>query len=399
MELGESVINFLKKTAAVLKGSARRVFMADAVEQLGPGGQRQAERKLGWARTTIRLGQRESGSGMCCVAAYNLRGRKPVEFRLPNLLGDIKAIADGFSQTDPQFRNKRLYTRLTVSELRRQLVEQKGYSKEALPGDEALRLRMNRLGFTLKKVQKSKPLKKIPQTNAIFEQLATANEDAHADESVLRISMDAKAVVKMGEFSRNGLSRVPTQALDHDYPGDKVTPLGFLLPQHDELHLYMVTRATSDCQVDCLKDLWQSNKHRFPLVKTLAINLDNGPECNSFRTQFMSRLVDFSQEAGITIKLAYYPPYHSKYNPVERCWGILENHWNGSILDDIDAVMGHASSMKWKGQHPVVKLVNTVYQTGVSLSKVAMQAVEEKLQRLTALPRWFVTIEPGYVWE
>ena len=110
-------------------------------------------------------------------------------------------------------------------------------------------------------------------------------------------------------------------------------------------------------------------------------------------------MVDFSQESGITIDLAYYPPYHSKYNPVERCWGILENHWNGSILDSIEAVVGCASSMTWKGQHPVVKVVDTVYEKGVKLSKVAMRAVEAKLQRLTALPRWFVSIEPGYVPE
>jgi hypothetical protein len=315
------------------------------------------------------------------------------------LLEDIRAIVDSFSQTDPQFRHKRLYTRLTVSELRRQLIAQKDYASVVLPGDETLRLRMNRMGFILKKVQKSKPLKKIPQTNAIFNQLAVANKTAHADETVLRISMDAKAVVKMGELSRDGRTRAPTVALDHDFTGSMVTPMGFLLPQHDELFIYMVTRSTSDCQVDCLKDLWQSVKHRFPLVKTIAINIDNGPDCNSYRTQFMSRMVDFSQESGITIDLAYYPPYHSKYNPVERCWGILENHWNGSILDSIEAVVGCASSMTWKGRHPVVKLVDTVYEKGVKLSKVAMRAVEAKLQRLTALPRWFVSIEPGYVPE
>ncbi len=314
--------------------------MADAVERLGPGGQTRAERELGWARTSIRLGKRESKSSIHCVPAYNLRGRKPVEFHLPNLLEDIRAIVDSFSQTDPQFRHKRLYTRLTVSELRRQLIAQKDYASVVLPGDETLRLRMNRMGFILKKVQKSKPLKKIPQTNAIFNQLAVANKTAHADETVLRISMDAKAVVKMGELSRDGRTRAPTVALDHDFTGSMVTPMGFLLPQHDELFIYMVTRSTSDCQVDCLKDLWQSVKHRFPLVKTIAINIDNGPDCNSYRTQFMSRMVDFSQESGITIDLAYYPPYHSKYNPVERCWGILENHWNGSILDSIEAVVG-----------------------------------------------------------
>ena len=168
--------------------------MADAVERLGPGGQMRAERDLGWARTSIRLGKRESKSSIHCVPAYNLRGRKPVEFHLPNLLEDIRAIVDSFSQTDPQFRHKRLYTRLTVSELRRQLIAQKDYASVVLPGDETLRLRMNRMGFILKKVQKSKPLKKIPQTNAIFNQLAVANNTAHADETVLRISMDAKVL-------------------------------------------------------------------------------------------------------------------------------------------------------------------------------------------------------------
>ena len=147
--------------------------------------------------------------------------------------------------------------------------------------------------------------------------------------------------------------------------------------------------------MDCLKDVWEDIKPRFPKVTTIAINIDNGPDCNSYRTQFMKRLVDFSQESGITIKLAYYPPYHSKYNPVERCWGILENHWNGSILDSIEAVVGCASSMTWKDRPPVVKLVETIYEKGVTLGKKAMRAVEEKIQRLTTLPRWFVTIQPG----
>ena len=293
MELTETLIAFLKKTAAALKGSTRRLFMADTVEQLGPGGQTLAERKLGWARTTIRLGHRESKSGIRCVPACNLRGRKPVEFHLPNLLKDINEIVDGFSQTDPQFRNKRLYTRLTVAELRRQLIAQKGYSTDELPGDETLRLRINKLGFILKKVEKSKPLKKIPETDAIFNELAVVNKEADSDETVLRISMDAKAVVKIGDLSRNGRTRVPTAALDHDYRGDKLTPMGFLLPQYDELYIYMVTRATSDCQVDCLEDLWGSVKHRFPRVKTIVINADNGPDCNSNRTQFMKRMVDF----------------------------------------------------------------------------------------------------------
>ncbi len=103
-------------------------------------------------------------------------------------------------------------------------------------------------------------------------------------------------------------------------------------------------------------------------------------------------MVQFAHHSGLRVRLAYYPPYHSKYNAIERCWGILENHWNGALLDSIDAVIQLATSMRWKGQHPVVELVTTTYQTGVTLTKEAMAAVEGQLTRLPALEKWFVDI-------
>ena len=112
----------------------------------------------------------------------------------------------------------------------------------------------------------------------------------------------------------------------------------------------------------------------------------------SRRTQFMQRLVEFAQRYCLKIRLAYYPPYHSKYNPIERCWGILEQHWNGALLDSLEAVIKSASSMTWKGKHPVVSLVTTAYQTGVKLTKKAMRALETQLQRLPPLDKWFVDI-------
>jgi transposase len=221
-----------------------------------------------------------------------------------------------------------------------------------------------------------------------------SNEEADADEQVLRLSIDAKATVKVGPFARGGKSRVPTKAADHDFqPAATVTPVGILLPASDELFLYGVTsKGTSDCLVDQLVDWWESVKGRFPEIKTLVINLDNGPESHSRRTQFMQRLVEFVQHYHLTIRLAYYPPYHSKYNPIERCWGILEQHWNGALLDSVDAVIQYASTMTWKGKHPVVELVTTTYQTGVKLTEKAMQALETQLQRLPHLDKWFVDI-------
>ena len=149
---------------------------------------------------------------------------------------------------------------------------------------------------------------------------------------------------------------------------------------------------TSECLVDRLAQWWEVVRERFAHITTLVINVDNGPENHSRRTQFMQRLVEFVQQYHVTIRLAYYPPYHSKYNPIERCWGILENHWNGTLLDSIDTVLQCARTMTWNGRHPVVDLVTTTYQTGVTLTKAAMETVEAQLQRLPDIGKWFVDI-------
>ncbi len=226
--------------------------------------------------------------------------------------------------------------------------------------------------------------------------MSRVNRAADAAGDVLRVSMDAKATVRVGPFSRRGRSRVPTAAADHDFqPEATVTPVGLLLPELDELFLYGVTsRVTSDCLVDCLTAWWERVRERFAQVTTLVLNLDNGPENHSHRTQFMHRLVQFARHYRLTVRLAYYPPYHSTYHPVERCWGILEQHWNGALLDALDTVMGFAATMTWKGQHPTVVLVTTTYQTGTTLTKAAMALVETHLTRLPQLEKWFVDIRP-----
>jgi transposase len=220
-------------------------------------------------------------------------------------------------------------------------------------------------------------------------------EEADAEKGILRLSMDAKATGKLGPFARGGKSRVLTKAADHDFePTATVTPVGIFLPASDELFLYAVTsKVTSDCLVDRLIDWWESVKERFSHITTLLINLDNGPENQSRRTQFMHRLVEFVQRYHLTIRLAYSPPYHSKYNPIERCWGILEQHWNGTLLDSLDAVIQYARTMTWKGNHPLVALVTTTYQTGVKLTKKAMKVVETQLERVPHLGKWFVDIQ------
>jgi len=396
MELTRIVKKIFIETAKTLKGSTRRLFMARVVKSLGKGGQRRAEIELRWNRRTIRKGTHELESGFRCYDNFASRGRKPVEQHLPNLLSDITAIAEAESQTDPNFKTTRLYIRLSAAAVREQLIKQKGYSDEQLPCEDTIRTKLNELGYHPKKVKKSQPLKKIPETDAIFEQVAQVNAETDADKTALRMSVDAKGTVLLALLSRGGFNRLEVKALDHDFrPAEKVTPVGVFLPQYNELYIFLVTGpVTSDALVDCIRTVWAMIANRFSLVQTLVINQDNGPECHSRRTQFMSRITQLADQFQLNIQLAYYPPYHSKYNPVERAWGVLENYWNGSLLDSLETVFHFAQNMTYNGVHPVVKIVKKTYCTGVKLTKNAMEELEKRFERLPGLEKWFVLIRP-----
>ena len=160
MVLTKEFQQHLVQTARTLRGRDRRAFIARTVKALGPGGQRRAERELGWNRVTIRKAIHESDSGVCCYDAFAMRGRKRAEERLPTLLDDIKQIVDGQSQTDPKFKTQRLYTRLSAEVVRKQLLAQKGYTEKQLPSARTINRKLHQLGYHLKKVAKCKPKKR-----------------------------------------------------------------------------------------------------------------------------------------------------------------------------------------------------------------------------------------------
>jgi DDE family transposase len=237
--------------------------------------------------------------------------------------------------------------------------------------------------------------KKIKQTDAIFAKLRVVNTAADEAEAVLRLSWDAKATVKIGDFVRGGKNRLKRKGADHDFqPQGILNPFGILLPKWDDLQLFFtVSPVTSDFIVDMLERWWKRKRKRFPGVDTLVINQDNGPEIHSRRTQFMKRMVQFAGNHGLLIRLAYYPPYHSKYNAIEHCWGVLEKHWNGELLVDTEAVLGFARSMTWNGKNPRVELAHGGYDKGVRLSPRVMKTVEEQVTRDPVLGKWFLDID------
>jgi len=210
--------------------------------------------------------------------------------------------------------------------------------------------------------------------------------------------MDIKATVQLGDFSRGGYTRGDNQACDHDLGSqEKYIPCGIVDEDTGQVFItFGSSYKTSDFIMDTLQDWWFD----LPLqvqqeTDLIQLKLDNGPENSGVRTQFLNRIVAFSSQIKTPIQLLYYPPYHSKYNPIERCWGILEIHWNGAKLIDVDTMLAWAQSMTWKGLHPIIKLSQKVYQKGIALSKHQMTVVENQLQRHPLLPKWDILIRPA----
>jgi hypothetical protein len=159
MELTEQMCAWLKETSGTLSGGQRRRFMAQTVESLGLS-QRQAAAQLGWAADTVRKALHELHSGITCVDNFSARGRKPIELHLPHLFQDIRDVVTDHLQTDPTFQTTRLYCRLSAPHVRQQLIDRKGYTDQQLPSERSIADKLNRLGFRLRSVVKSRPQKK-----------------------------------------------------------------------------------------------------------------------------------------------------------------------------------------------------------------------------------------------
>ena len=93
--------------------------------------------------------------------------------------------------------------------------------------------------------------------------------------------------------------------------------------------------------------------------------------------------------------LIYYPPYHSKYNPIERCWAALEHYWNGALLTTIDEALRWATNMTWNGISPFVHLVEGIYPKQVSVPKHELKVFEQQWQRSESLPKWDISVSPA----
>ena len=199
----------------------------------------------------------------------------------------------------------------------------------------------------------------------------------------------------MGGKTRTDAEGKATKGWDHDPPAkDKLVPFGILMLAAGVLMLLFGSAETSDAWVDALQMWWLQVRASMGHVKRLVIYLDNGPKNSGRRTQFLKRMVQFADWSGLEIRLVYYPPYHSKYNPIERCWSALEKKWNGVLLNRLKVVLQCALRMTWKGRHPILKRLDGEYPDGVRVGAKEMKGYEARLERSPTLPKYDITIKP-----
>jgi hypothetical protein len=194
--------SLLRQGADRLKGYQRRLFMAEVTLKLWDGNPRKAERCFGWGRETVAKGIHELQQGVRCVENFSARGRPRLEDKNPQLAQDIRAIVEPHTQADPELKSGRRYSNLSAAEVLAAL-QTKGYAQEHLPSVRTMRDILNRMNYRLKRIQKGKPLKKTPQTNAIFANVKAVKEEIKGPET-LEISVDTKAKVNEGDYARGG---------------------------------------------------------------------------------------------------------------------------------------------------------------------------------------------------
>lgn len=202
--MSDSITDDLIRFAAhSLTGHRRRLFQAEVTARLCDGNARRAERRFGWGRANITTGQHERQRGIRCVENFAARGRPRLEDADPQLAADIRDIVEPRTQADPELKSSRCYSNISAGEVLESLQTEKGYAKDRLPAERTMRNILNRMNYRLKRIQKSKPLKKTPETEAIFANVRAVKAEEKGPDT-LEISMDTKAKVNEGEYARGG---------------------------------------------------------------------------------------------------------------------------------------------------------------------------------------------------
>ena len=324
------------------------------------------------------------------------RGRKTIEEKYPDLKTDIESVIEKYKNVDAHFKTETLYISINPSVIIEELITNYSYPEKFACYNTIARI-LRDMGYKLKRISKTKVLDKIPMTDEIFENVNNAMESAMlTDNKTAIISIDDKATKKIGNISDNGKSWLPLAALDHDTTFEySMKPFGIYDLKTNETFVTCTPyTSTAEFKVDCLETYVKYKSQTNPLEK-LIIFLDNGPENSGRRKLWLKKLVELSTKYNIVIELAYYPPYHSKYNKIERFWARLQIFWNKIIMDTVDKLLDTLNKVTWNGIKCSGSICWTHYPKGIVVTDYEMdREVNTHIIREQDLENYSITITP-----
>lgn len=157
--LTDDFITTIRSASKKLTGFRRRQFQAEMATKYCQGSARRAEAVFGWSRGCVNTGLNELRTGIRCVESFSRRGRRKTEDKVPEIQSEIQKIADPHAQADPKFQTTQAFTRITAKSVREQLLKNKQL-RDRVPCRQTIGTLLNRMGYSLKRVQKTRPQKR-----------------------------------------------------------------------------------------------------------------------------------------------------------------------------------------------------------------------------------------------
>lgn len=255
-------------------------------------------------------------------------------------------------------------------------------------------------GYRRRKPQKKRTMGQHADRNAQFEKIAQLKEQyVEAGQPV--ISIDTKKKEMLGNFHRDGVTDAiePTIVNDHDFASasnGKVIPHGIydVVKNQASVHLNS-SKDTSQLACDSIELWWQEQgRFDYPDAKQLLALCDGGGSNSSSHYIFKEDLQALSNRLGIEIRIAHYPPYTSKYNPIEhRVFPHVTRACKGIPLESIEMAKYYIEKTETTtGLKVVVRIMEKVYQTGRKYAKDFKKTMTIKFDDY--LPKWNYTAIP-----
>lgn len=324
------------------------------------------------------------------------RGRKSITTKYPNIKNDIEKIIEQYKNVDSHFKSNLLYISINPKSIIDELVLNYGYPEKFACYGSIVTI-LKGMGYKYHKIPKSEIINKIPETDAIFENVNDCLEaiDINNDE-IATISIDDKATKKIGKFSDNGMTWINTKALDHDTIfKHAIKPFGILDLKTNEVFVTCTPYcSTAEFKVDCIENYIIQKKKKCKLRK-LVIFLDNGPENSSRRRLWLKQLKNLSIKYNIVIQSVYYPPYCSKYNKIERVWARVQIEWRRITMDSLEILLDSLNKITWINRKIKGFLSMKEYEKGKKISDYEMETkINPHIIREEGLEKWSLVITP-----